>query len=426
MFGRPAFRIAMHQPRGCIVEAMPYARTALLQTVGWETLPAVTAALALRPAAVGHVHMPDSRDASRRAADAIGVALPGTKVLHLEAGRDDPLVEAREAVRALAEEFTARHGCERIIVHVTGSTKLLAIGAYEVARERGLECIYLELPHDDEDGVPQVISLGTGKLGSDEIAALGMDPSVRMSIELIARANGFALEGAGEDFRPFVPFAREALEDVDAEEEMHRALPAAGGERSPWPDEPRWHQWREPFRMPARLCVLALRAGIVVESDDGRVRIADPGPAIERRARRAIFERNASLLRGAWLEVALADAMGRSTVLRDVRWSVEAEHPRPMEHDVVALKGTTLVLASAKRSPQSGIFGHLRELKAHAQRLGGMRGIPVLAVARTDLRRVGAERASVIEDLAEVCDSLGIRMITRDQIAAGDLRSAGL
>ena len=107
---------------------MPNARTALLQTVGWETLPAVTAALALRPAAVGHVHMPDSRDASRRAADAIGVALPGTKVLHLEAGRDDPLVEAREAVRALAEEFTARHGCERIIVHVTGSTKLLAIG----------------------------------------------------------------------------------------------------------------------------------------------------------------------------------------------------------------------------------------------------------------------------------------------------------
>jgi hypothetical protein len=96
-----------------------------------------------------------------------------------------------------------------------------------------------------------------------------------------------------------------------------------------------------------------------------------------------------------------------------------------MEHDVVALKGTTLVVASAKRSPQPGIFGHLRELKSHAARLGGMRGIPVLAVARTDARRMSMERASVVDDLVEVCESLGIRVVGREDIIERDLSQAG-
>jgi hypothetical protein len=406
---------------------MPGTRLGLIQTVGWECLPAITAALALRPAFVGHVHMPDSAVSSERAGDAIRSMLPDVQVVHRVAGRDDPLVEAREAFRGLVDDFKSRLGCERIIVHVTGSTKLLAIGAYEIARDLGLECIYLELPDDDEDGVPQVVSLGTGRMTSDEIAALGMDPSVQMSLELVARAHGFSLQGSGEDFRPFVPFARAALEDIDAEEELHRSLPAQGGDRAPWPDENRWLEWREPFYIPSELRNLAIEAELVEElkGDDERVRIADPGVGTDRRLRRALFERNASILRGAWLEIALADAMAASPLLRDVRWSVEAEHPRPMEHDVVALKGTTLVVASAKRSPQSGIFGHLRELKAHAQRLGGMKGIPVLAIARTDVRRTSHERASVIEDLGEVCESLGIRTVSRQAIIERDLSVAG-
>jgi hypothetical protein len=404
---------------------MPNTRTALIQTVGGEALPAVTAALALRPAAIAHVHTASATESSHRAADAIGAALGGIPMLHRMVGDGDPVGEPRETVRAVAQLLRAQHDCERIIVHVTGSTKLLAIGAYEAARELGLECIYLELPRDDEDGVPQVISLGTGRLDSDQIAALGIDPSVRISIELVARAHGFDIAAAGEDFRPFVPFARAMLEDSDAEETVHRALPASGGDRSPWPDESRWQQWREPFVMPRELAALALEAGVIEEVGD-RVRLAEPGVRSDRELRRTTLERNASLLRGAWLEVALADAMAHSAVLRDVRWSFEAERPRPMEHDVVALKGMTLVLASAKRSPQPGIFGHLREIKAHAQRLGGAKGIPVLAVARDGPRRSNTEEASVIEDLAEVCDSLDIRLVRRKQIVARDLSSLGL
>ncbi len=394
---------------------MPRKKTALIQTVGWETLPAVTAAVALRPTAVGHVHLADSADASRRAASALSQVIGGVPVLHAEVGRLDPLGETRDAVRRLARELREIHGCERVIVHVTGSTKLLAIGAYEAATELGDECIYLDLPRGDLDGVPQVVSLGTGVLDSDGIAALGFDPSERMSLDVVARAHGYELVSDGEDFRPFLRFARMALEDADAEEALQQALPATGGERSPWPDEPLWQQWRQEFFMPSELRDAALEAGIVEERGD-RVRVADPGVSVERQIRRRIFERNASLLRGAWLEVALADAMSRSTHLRDVRWSVEAESPRPMEHDVLALKGTTLVVASAKRSIQRGIFGHLRELKAHAHRLGGMKGIAVLVIARMDRRRMAAERAAVADDLVDVCATLDIRLLSRDDI----------
>jgi hypothetical protein len=404
---------------------MPSLRTGLIQTVGREALSAVTAALALRPMAVGHVFTPGAHDASQRAAEAVRCLCPTIAFEHRLADGDDPLGESREAVRALAERLQRVHGCERIIVHVTGSTKLLAIGAYEAARELELECIYLELPRDDEDGVPQVISLGTGRLDSEQIAGLGADPSARMSIEVFARAHGFDVAAAGREFAPFVRFSRAALEDVDAEETMHRSLPAAGGDRSPWPDEARWQQWREPFTLPRELGALAAEAGLV-EEVGARVRVAEPGAHAAREVRRSILERNASLLRGAWLEVALADAMTHSGVVRDVRWSFEAERPRPMEHDVVALKGMTLVLASAKRSPHPGIFGHLREIKAHAQRLGGMKGIAVLAVARADMRRASLERASVIEDLTEVCESLDIRLVHRDQIVARNLSAAGL
>ena len=399
---------------------MSILRTGLVQTVGWETLPSIVAALAMRPHAVAHIHMPDSADASARSVGIIKAELGPIPILQRVVGIEDPLLESREAVAALIVELKEKHGCERVIVHVTGSTKLVAIGAFESARAAGTECLYLELPKGDEDGVPQVISLGTGRLTSEELAALGMNPSTRMSLELIARAHGYEISGRGLDFDPYIAFARHALEDDGEEQAMHFALPAKGGGRSPWPADPAWREWLSAFSLPRQMERLAMDAGIV-EPFEGRVRLVEPGEQAADVVRRSVLERHASLLRGAWLEVALADAMVASPVLRDVRWSVEAELPRPMEHDVLALKGTTLVVASAKRSTQPGIFGHLRELRAHAHRLGGMMGIPVLAVARMDWRRREGEERSVGDDLLEVAQSLGVRMISREAICRRDL-----
>ena len=395
----------------------------LVQTVGTATVPALVAAVALQPARVVHVHMHDEAEHAGRAADAIRTAVPGCVVELVGVGADDPLAETREAVGRVLEGF-ASAGISRSIVHLTGSTKLLAIGAYDAARDRKAECLYLELPRDDEDGVPQVVALGTGGLSSDELAQLGRDPGRSLNFELIALARGFHVHTAGIVFDPYVAFARASLGDEDAEESMHRALPAPGGDRAPWPEEHRWREWLAPFTGPSELVALAKEAGIVESVGDHRVRIIEPGSGQPRERRREVLERHASLLRGAWLEVALADAMRRTPELHDVRWSVEAESPRPMEHDVIALKGTTLVVASAKRSLQSGLFGHLREVKAHADRLGGMKAIPVLCVARLDRRRMSRERASVADDLLEVARGMGIRVVGRRQLIDGrvDLR----
>jgi hypothetical protein len=395
----------------------------LVQTVGTSTIPALVAAVALRPRRVVHLHMPDEREPAARAARAIVDAVDGCAVELVAVGFDDPLVESREAAARAIDGFRARGG-GRVIVHVTGSTKLLAIGAYEAARAASAECFYLELPRDDEDGVPQVVSLGTGALDSDAVAALGRDPSGLLSFEMIALARGFDVHSPGLDYRGFVALARTALGDSDAEEAMHAALPAIGGDRAPWPAEARWQEWTRTFTGPRELSALAVEAGILQEAGGGRVRLAEPGEGFDDRHRREILERHASLLRGAWLEVALADAMSRTSGLHDVRWSVEAESPRPMEHDVICLKGTTLVVASAKRSLQAGIFGHLRELKAHAMQLGGTKSIPVLCVARLDRRRMGRERASVADDLLEVAHGMGIRVVGRRQLIDGriDLR----
>lgn len=382
--------------------------TCLIQTVGAQTVHAVTAALGYWPARVVNLHAPEDAEASRRIEAAARMAgLAGAMWAHVPIASDDPVARAEHAaseafVRARADGLSP-------VANLTGATKLLAIGAYRAAERARVPCIYLELPEGDRDGVPQVVHFGDG-----EAIAPARDPSGLLTMEVIATANGYTLVDPGSDPSRYARLAEYFLNDHDAEEETHAALPRFVGERVPYPDSPQWRSCQEEFRLPAQVASLAEEAEVVVRTGD-RCRLSDGGGRDGQQRRRTI-ERNASILNGAWFEVAVHAWLSRDPSLRDVRWSVVAERPRPLEHDVLAMKGTQLLVASCKRSTGPDIFGHVRELSAHALRLGGLKALKMLCVARIDLRPRADGTGTVGSDLAEVCDGMGIRLVTGSQV----------
>lgn len=385
--------------------------TCLVQTVGAQTVHAVTAALGYAPARVVNLHAPEDAQASRRVEDAARMAgLRSAEWVHASVPADEPVGRAEAAAAAAFD--AARRDSLAPVAHLTGGTKLLAIGAYRAAERARVPCIYLELPADDEDGVPQVVHFGDAPA-----AAPSRDPSADLTMEVIATANGYTLVDPGSDPVRYSALAQLLLSDPDAEEETHAALPRAVGDRVPHPGSPQWREWRSEFRLPTHVAEAAEAAGVVTRLD-GRCTLAD-GESRDDQQRRRTIERHASLLNGAWFEVAVHDWLWRDPSLRDVRWSVVAERPRPLEHDVLAMKGTQLLVASCKRGTGPGIFGHVRELSTHALRLGGLKSLKMLCVARIDLRPRADGSGTVGSDLAEVCEGMGIRLVTGGEVRKG-------
>jgi hypothetical protein len=383
----------------------------LIQPIGADPTAALVAVLGFRPHAVAALTLRQDAADAQRVESAARLAGLNPRSARLVVGRDWSAARVSALVTQAVEALRSDRET-RVLVQLTGVHEVLFAGSLDAAKRLGLDAFTLDLPSDDEDGVPQVVPLGTPTAGAPPVAALFHAPIGRLSIPMLAAAHGYELTCLGDDWKPLLPFARAALEDPDSEEELHRVLPQGGGMRTPWPDDVGWTEWTSPFRMPPTLVEHAVRAGLVVVVREG-VRVAEPGASCPPERRRRAVERSMSILRGGWVEVALADAIASSPRFREIRWSVEAEEPRPMEHDVLALKGSTLVLASAKRSMQPGMFAHLREVRAHASRLGGARAIAALCIGRLDRGRLSGERADLASDLAEVADALGVRIIDR-------------
>ncbi|MBM3288589.1 MAG: hypothetical protein FJY92_00410 [Candidatus Hydrogenedentes bacterium] len=368
----------------------------------------MTTAVGYSPSRIVDLHAPDDAEASRRIEAAARLAgLAGTEWMHVPVLADDPVARSEAA----APSAFARARAEGLVpvANLTGATKLLAIGAYRAAERARVPCIYLELPEGDADGLPQIVHFGDA-----EAIAPARDPSELLTMEVIATANGYTLVDPGSDPTRYRHLADHFLNDPDSEEEAHAALPRVVGERVPHPDSPQWRAWQADFRLPPAVAALAEEAEIVVRAGV-RCRLGDGGSRDDQLRRRTI-ERNASILNGAWFEVAVHAWLSRDPSLRDVRWSVVAERPRPLEHDMLAMKGTQVLVASCKRSIGPGIFGHVRELRTHALRLGGLKALKMLCVARIDLRPRADGTGTVGSDLAEVCDGMGIRLVTGSEV----------
>lgn len=384
----------------------PMPALTLIQTVGQQTMPALTGVLGYQPASAVHIFASEDAAASRRVEVASKLAgIQQTSWVHVAVSNEDLLGNAEAAACHAIEK--ARSAGSAVLINLTGGTKLLAIGAYRAAMRLNVPCIYLELPQGDLDGLPQIVHFGE----TDPRITAPRDPAPTLNLEVLAAANGYTLVDAGDDPARYRPLANALLADFDAEEMTHLALPRAIQGKVPFPNAPEWKRWLEPFVLPTRIADAAEEAGVVERAGD-RWALGSAERGAPDHVRRQTLERNASLLNGAWVEIALHAALAEHTALRDVRWSVLAENPRPLEHDVLALKGTQLLLASCKRSTQPGIFGHLRELSTHASRLGGLKAIKAICIARIDTNRRADGTGTVGSDLTEVCESLGITLIT--------------
>ena len=121
-------------------------------------------------------------------------------------------------------------------------------------------------------------------------------------------------------------------------------------------------------------------------------------------------------LAGGWWEIIVSDALDRSGIVRDLRWSVEIgdRDGASLEEDVVALDGANLVYVSCKRGgAKARLLPQLEEIKSRSTRIGGIFNRRFLAV-------LNAPRGKVMANLEKRAQELGIHILTRESVYETD------
>jgi len=119
-----------------------------------------------------------------------------------------------------------------------------------------------------------------------------------------------------------------------------------------------------------------------------------------------------AFLTGGWWEVIVVDAMNKTGLLRDLRWSVQVgdRYGADVEEDIVALDGVELVHVSCKRGgAKARLLPQLEEVKARAASLGGSFNRRFLAILNPPPGKVGI-------NLQQRAKELGVRLITRHSV----------
>lgn len=181
-----------------------------------------------------------------------------------------------------------------------------------------------------------------------------------------------------------------------------------------------------PILLPANVATLAIDSGLLRHATGGAVALPDQTrkeiahlashrvPDYNTRYFKAIapLQQAIGFLSGGWWEIIVADAMDKSGLFRDLRWSVQVgDRSGPdLEEDIVAINGVELVYVSCKRGgPRSRLLPLLEEVRARAATLGGTFNRRFLAV-RFPLRGKPAE------NLRTRARELGVRLVSGDQV----------
>jgi hypothetical protein len=285
-----------------------------------------------------------------------------------------------------------------------------ALGATDMFEEAESGCVSvvaLELTATDTDGIPQLRSLFPGE-NTRDLEASAKQNLENLSVELVAKAHGQTVGNGNQPSEALRAFARACLQSPQAEAELWTCLktrPKLSGKLS----EVNANLWLKPFQLNGSLQSAAIDGGLL-QTCEGGVCISRPADGNADQKRGGIA-RNAKLLTGAWVELALFQYAVKQQ-FRDIQWSTD-ERGANTEHDLLALKGATLVVGSAKRSIQGQrIYAHLHELRAQANRLGGRKSIALLAIANL----CGGDRE--VHELKRVAALVGVQIIGPDELRA--------
>lgn len=395
----------------------------LIQLISEQTIPNLLPILRLRPQHFVHLWTPKTETQAKQLEEVIRILAPGSGLKTVELSEMPRMTESYEKV---IEEIGAVEAGSQAVVNFTGGTKLMSIGAYAAALAKGVPSLYVHTEGAcflDGATSPQMAELLDNDWGFGSI----LD---RLKVHILGRANGVRRITPGKPWNLYLKLAEHLFNHPDDERLTHAAVlgPAGLIPRGIEPyDAKGWLSILDkPFSVPKDVAELAIATGI---ARPGSLPVELLLPDATRKklerlagnsyldldqffAAKVPLQHTIALLTGAWWEVIVCDALSKSGVARDIRWSSQVGDPRgpDVEEDVLALDGVELLYISCKRGGAgSRLLPFLDEIHSRAAMIGGRFNRRYLAVLQPP-------RGKVAADLRERASKLGIRLITREDV----------
>jgi hypothetical protein len=400
-------------------------RIALIQLISEQTVQNLLPICALQPHTL--IHLTTDRTALRstlikEAATSVGIDAYFERVRLSDMPR---IAETGRAVQRCIE--TARQQGFLPVLNFTGGTKLMSIGAYQKAADLSCPSFYVDTLSShfiDGNTAPGLADIFGGDLSFSSLREV-------LSLDMLVVANGHRSVSKGRPWRLFLPsahaFRAHPSDTKLLQNEIHRKsglFPGGLEPRSPADWVP---LLSTPFYVPAKLLDPLLESGLLVQGPRPETALLPQEPLPELHslcspvknesyreryfAAIAPVQQAKTFLEGGWWEVLVAEAMDRSGVFRDLRWSacVTQQNGVELEEDVLAVTGTEAVCVSCKSSGyRLRLHPALEELNSRAKAIGGSFTKAFLAVASASPPQLESVRARARE--------LRIQILTPDSL----------
>lgn len=396
----------------------------LIQLISEQTIQNLLPILRLKPKKLIHLVTPKTAARSAvltAAAKAAGLD-PELEAIQLSAMPGIP-----ECFNSVADALAKNKTEGLIVVNFTGGTKLMSIGAFAAAQTQKVPSLYVDtMDACFVDGAtsPEMTTLLAGDWSFTPIRN-------QLRVDVLGIANGVSRINSGKPWQAMLPLAEHLFHEIADEEATHAALHGPAG-LFPKGLEPRTPKdWLPLFDkaipLPLAVARLAVETGLVRPGEsDAEVLLPDTSRAeLDHLASNHVADFNAryfaavaslqhsvAFLTGAWWEVIVCDAVQKSGLFQDLRWSANVgdRNGPDTEEDILGVDGVELLYINCKRGgSKARLLPLLEEVRARAATIGGSFNRRFLAVLQPPQGKVAA-------NLHQQADKLGIRIITANNI----------